>query len=157
MFFSFLFSSFLPGSHSEFNCRIQWKPIPFMQTFLKQQGYVWSQEQWCVRWKAGGDFSQARPRQGPPHHAVMKGRIKRPSQSQAPSDSPWLNIVHANKHHCEFAVCLLVDTLPLPSKFDACMDVFRSSWTLFDQLQSEANFLLYFKIWYSIVSAQHFR
>lgn len=107
--------------------------------------------------RPGGDFSQARTRQGPPHHAVMKGRIKRPSQSQAPSDSPWLNIVHSNKHHCEFAVCLLVDTLPLPSKFDACMDVFRSSWTLFDQLQSEANFLLYSKIWHSIVSAQHFR
>lgn len=102
----------------------------------------------------GGDFSLPRPCQGPPHHAVMKGRIKQPSQSQAPSDLPLLNIVHFNKHHCEFAVCLLENTPPPPSKFYACMYVFRSFSTLFYQLKYSANFLFVFNLIFN-VSAQH--
>lgn len=64
----FLLSSFLPGLLSEFICRIKWKSIPFMQTFLEQQGYVWSQERRFVRWKPWWWFLPASglPRPSPP-------------------------------------------------------------------------------------------
>lgn len=67
-FFSFLLSSFLPGSLGESICRIKWKSIPFMQTFLKQQDYVWSQEWRFMQWKPSWWFlpTQGLPRSTPP-------------------------------------------------------------------------------------------
>ena len=117
---------------TEFICRIKWKSIPFMQIFLKQQGYVWSQEWRFVQWKPWWWFlpTQGSPRPFPPRSSEREDQTALSKPGQA-SDLPFLNIVHFSKHHCKFAVCLLGNIMPPPPKFYACMYVCRYYWTPF--------------------------